>query len=113
MEPIHASEALDEMHKQEQTEEDSVFPEGSTGKPETEAADQKPSTHESVIEIQASETKTEQPARSAAENTAADRKQNQNLPQKRKSYGGIGHRKAASAGCVREIRRCARRFSAC
>ncbi|MDO5806163.1 MAG: hypothetical protein Q4Q51_07490 [Eubacteriales bacterium] len=75
MEPIHASEALDEMHEQEQAEEDSVFPEGSTGKPETEAADQKPSTHESVIEIQASETKTEQPARSAAENTAADRKQ--------------------------------------
>ena len=32
MEPIHASEALDEMHEQEQTEEDSVFPEGSTGK---------------------------------------------------------------------------------
>ena len=84
MEPIHASEALDEMHEQEQTEEDSVFPEGSTGKPETEAADQKPSTHESVIEIQASETKTEQPARSAAENTAADRKQKPKSSAKKK-----------------------------
>ena len=84
MEPIHASEALDEMHEQEQAEEDSVFPEGSTGKPETEAADQKPSTHESVIEIQASETKTEQPARSAAENTAADRKQKPKSSAKKK-----------------------------
>ena len=84
MEPIHASEALDEMHEQEQTEEDSVFPEGSTGKPETEAADQKPSIHESVIEIQASETKTEQPARSAAENTAADRKQKPKSSAKKK-----------------------------
>lgn len=84
MEPIHASEALDEMHEQEQAEEDSVFPEGSTGKPQTEAADQKPSTHESVIEIQASETKTEQPARSAAENTAADRKQKPKSSAKKK-----------------------------
>ena len=84
MEPIHASEALDEMHEQEQAEEDSVFPEGSTGKPETEAADQKPSTHESVIEIQASETKTEQPACSAAENTAADRKQKPKSSAKKK-----------------------------
>ena len=84
MEPIHASEALDEMHEQERAEEDSVFPEGSTGKPETEAADQKPSTHESVIEIQASETKTEQPARSAAENTAADRKQKPKSSAKKK-----------------------------
>ena len=84
MEPIHASEALDEMHEQEQAEEDSVFPEGSTGKPETEAADQKPSAHESVIEIQASETKTEQPARSAAENTAADRKQKPKSSAKKK-----------------------------
>lgn len=84
IEPIHASEALDEMHEQEQAEEDSVFPEGSTGKPETEAADQKPSTHESVIEIQASETKTEQPARSAAENTAADRKQKPKSSAKKK-----------------------------
>ena len=84
MEPIHASEALDEMHEQEQAEEDSVFPEGSTGKPETEAADQKASTHESVIEIQASETKTEQPARSAAENTAADRKQKPKSSAKKK-----------------------------
>ena len=84
MEPIHASEALDEMHEQEQAEEDSVFPEGSTGKPETEAADQKPSTHESVIEIHASETKTEQPARSAAENTAADRKQKPKSSAKKK-----------------------------
>ena len=72
------------MHEQEQAEEDSVFPEGSTGKPETEAADQKPSTHESVIEIQASETKTEQPARSAAENTAADRKQKPKSSAKKK-----------------------------
>ena len=84
MEPIHASEALDEMHEQEQAEEDSVFPEGSTGKPETEAADQKPSAYESVIEIQASETKTEQPARSAAENTAADRKQKPKSSAKKK-----------------------------
>ena len=84
MEPIHASEALDEMHEQEQAEEDSVFPEGSTGKPQTEAADQKPSTHESVIEIHASETKTEQPARSAAENTAADRKQKPKSSAKKK-----------------------------
>ncbi len=84
MEPIHASEALDEMHEQEQAEEDSVFPEGSTGKPETEAADQKPSIQESVIEIQASETKTEQPARSAAENTAADRKQKPKSSAKKK-----------------------------
>lgn len=84
MEPIHASEALDEMHEQEQAEEDSVFPEWSTGKPETEAADQKPSAHESVIEIQASETKTEQPARSAAENTAADRKQKPKSSAKKK-----------------------------
>ena len=84
MEPIHASEALDEMHEQEKAEEDSVFPEGSTGKPQTEAADQKPSTHESVIEIQASETKTEQPARSAAENTAADRKQKPKSSAKKK-----------------------------
>lgn len=84
MEPIHASEALDEMHEQKKAEEDSVFPEGSTGKPETEAADQKPSTHESVIEIQASETKTEQPARSAAENTAADRKQKPKSSAKKK-----------------------------
>lgn len=84
MEPIHASEALDEMHEQEKAEEDSVFSEGSTGKPETEAADQKPSTHESVIEIQASETKTEQPARSAAENTAADRKQKPKSSAKKK-----------------------------
>lgn len=84
MEPIHASEALDEMHEQEQAEEDSVFPEGSTGKPETEAADQKPSAHESVIEIQASETKTEQPARSAAENTAAERKQKPKSSAKKK-----------------------------
>ena len=85
MEPIHASEALDEMHEQEQAEEDSVFPEGSTGKPETETADQKPSAHESVIEIQASETKTEQPARSAAENTAADRKQKPKSSAKKKT----------------------------
>ena len=84
MEPIHASEALDEMHEQEKAEEDSVFPEGSTGKPQTEAADQKPSTHESVIEIHASETKTEQPARSAAENTAADRKQKPKSSAKKK-----------------------------
>ena len=84
MEPIHASEALDEMREQEKAEEDSVFPEGSTGKPQTEAADQKPSTHESVIEIQASETKTEQPARSAAENTAADRKQKPKSSAKKK-----------------------------
>ena len=83
-EELRCKEWNTERNRRKQAEEDSVFPEGSTGKPETEAADQKPSTHESVIEIQASETKTEQPARSAAENTAADRKQKPKSSAKKK-----------------------------
>lgn len=70
-EEIHASDAWQEMHeqdkqeqeKQEQktAEEDSVFLEGSTGTPVTEAVGQKASLEESVIEIQASESQPGQP----------------------------------------------------
>lgn len=58
-EEIHAGDAWQEMHEQdkreqETAEEDSVFLEGSTGTPVTEAVGQKASLEESVIEIQAS-----------------------------------------------------------
>ena len=60
-EEIHAADALQEMHEQETAEEDSVFLEGSTGTPVTEAVGQKASLEESVIEIQASESQPGQP----------------------------------------------------
>lgn len=89
-EQIHASDAWEEMHEQESAEDDSVFPEGSTGKPETEAVGQKPSMQESVIEIQASETKTEQdtqeqPPRTETKQTAAAPKQRAKTPDRSKA----------------------------
>lgn len=63
-EEIHAADAWQEMHeqdKQETAEEDSVFLEGSTGTPVTEAVGQKASLEESVIEIQASASQPGQP----------------------------------------------------
>lgn len=65
-EEIHAGDAWQEMHEQdkqeqETAEEDSVFLEGSTGTPATEAVGQKASLEESVIEIQASESQPGQP----------------------------------------------------
>lgn len=65
-EEIHAADAWQEMHEQdkqeqETAEEDSVFLEGSTGTPVTEAVGQKASLEESVIEIQASASQPGQP----------------------------------------------------
>lgn len=69
-EPQSAPEVQEQVQEREPAENDSVFPDGPTGKPETEAAGQKTSVQESIIEIQASETKSEQAAPEAPEHTA-------------------------------------------
>lgn len=71
VEPIHASDAWEKMPEQETVEDDSVFPEGSTDKPETEAVGQKSSIQESVIEIEASETTPEQDVQEEQSRTEA------------------------------------------
>ena len=89
-EPMHVAEAWNEAQEPETAEDDSVFPDGPTGKPETEAAGQKTSIQESIIEIQASESKSEQdtaetPQRTEKEQTSAapQHRQKQNKPAKK------------------------------